>query len=64
MYVPSSCCVLIYEQDRDVSRVDPKVAEPRDLGRCQRDAHGNIPTEFLHGYVSKWSQSGGGGRLL
>jgi len=48
-YVPPTCCVLNFNQDHDVRRVDPQDIQPRDEQRCQEDAAGNKNTgEYLH----------------
>ncbi len=52
-WVPDTCCVLEFNQDRDVREVDPEDAIPRDETKCQEQAMGNIITgEYLHGRVS------------
>jgi len=39
-YVPSSCCVLNFNQDRDLRRVHPQKLQPKDELRCNQDAEG------------------------
>jgi hypothetical protein len=41
-YVPDSCCVLNFNQDRDLYRVDPQNPQLKDPKRCQEDAAGRI----------------------
>jgi len=38
--VPMSCCVLNFNQDRQLSWVDPQNLQPKDLLRCNQDAAG------------------------
>jgi len=40
VFVPVTCCVLEYNQDRDPSYVDPQNPIPKDFTRCQQDAEG------------------------
>lgn len=48
-----TCCVLQFDQDRDVRQVDPQDPRPRDLDRCQEDAAGQKDgSQYLHGRVS------------
>jgi hypothetical protein len=39
-FVPKSCCVLNFNQDRELSWVDPQNLQPKDLLRCNQDAEG------------------------
>ncbi len=56
MWVPKTCCVLEFNQDRDVRHVDPDDAVPRDEKKCQEQGQGNIDTgEYLHGRVSTFT---------
>jgi tetraspanin-18 len=41
VHVPETCCVLNFNQDRDLNKVDPQKPEPKDPRRCQEDAEGN-----------------------
>ncbi len=52
-WVPKSCCVLNFNQDRDPSQVNPQDPQPKDEDRCQEDAEGRKDgSEYLHGDVS------------
>jgi len=39
-FVPKSCCVLNFNQDRELSWVDPQNLQPKDELRCNQDAEG------------------------
>lgn len=41
-YVPTTCCVLNFNQDRELYWVDPQNPQPRDEKRCNEDANGYI----------------------
>lgn len=52
-YVPSTCCVLNFNQDRELYWVDPQKPQPRDEKRCNEDAAGKIDNSAnLNGRVS------------
>ena len=54
IFVPITCCVLNFNQDRDVSRVNPQDPQPQDEQRCQDDAKGRKDgSPNLHGRVSR-----------
>jgi len=39
-YVPDTCCVLNFNQDRELYWVDPQKPQPKDKLRCNQDAEG------------------------
>lgn len=41
-YVPDSCCSLNFNQDRELTWVDPQQLQLRDRRRCQEDAVGKV----------------------
>lgn len=41
-YVPTTCCVLNFNQDRELYWVDPQKPQPKDEKRCNEDAAGYI----------------------
>lgn len=41
-YVPTTCCVLNFNQDRELYWVDPQKPQPKDEKRCNEDAAGKI----------------------
>lgn len=41
-YVPDSCCVLNFNQERELYWVDPQQLQLKDAQRCQEDAWGNV----------------------
>jgi hypothetical protein len=48
-FVPTSCCVLNFNQDRELYWVDPQNLQPKDETRCNEDAEGNKdPSANLH----------------
>lgn len=52
-YVPSTCCTLNFNQDRELYWVDPQKPQPRDEKRCNEDAAGYIDNSAnLNGQVS------------
>ncbi|ESO02907.1 hypothetical protein HELRODRAFT_174367 [Helobdella robusta] len=42
VYVPDSCCALNFNQDREITWVDPQKLQLRDARRCQEDAIGRV----------------------
>ena len=53
IWVPDSCCVLDYNQNRDVREVDIDELQVRDEKKCQEAAQGNINSgDYLHGKVN------------
>jgi len=49
-FVPQSCCVLNFNQDQQLWKVDPQNLQPKDLLRCNQDAEGHKDgSANLHG---------------
>ena len=58
IWVPNSCCVLDFNQNRDVREVDIDEIIPRDETKCQEEGQGNINTgDYLHKHVSNHTET-------
>ena len=58
VFVPPSCCTLNFNQEREITWVDPQSLQLRDEVRCQEDARGKVAnTANIHNKVTTFIYS-------